>query len=451
MLSPGKIPESRLRYRAVLPTADLSAFPDSLRTIINNCHAHFLAEDRGHIRAANDQSHDSRATHFAQWLFSFDGVHPGFLQALSQNEALAIMGLYLRALLDGDNIKHRTDLGEDTLMGYVRAAAQYLETQYGIDVPIFLQSGQSRQRNHFHPYLADLIAQRRTWAKKRDKREALTGAMLDSMLELAVLPSSGGVLGEAAAVYDWARFGLYTGSRLGEYGQSKPKGRAPLDWHATIPHNTNVPQEWRGKPIAFLESDFEFFDLNWIQLSVDSVLQHPGSAEKIRVRFRYDKGKINFHFRTFKRIHGNHLCCVKAALSIIRRHRRLGRSPDLPMGVFRDAQGNICTIRGKHMERNIQQACVYTYQDPEHYLRRRIKLLQSHSIRIFACVALLNAGVSIDDIAYRLRWNSDAIKQYLRDCHRIIDYLTQQSILGAFHDERHPDTQPSDSTDHDPE
>jgi hypothetical protein len=347
------------------------------------------------------------------------------------------MGAYLRALLSGDNLKNKKDLSDDTLMGYVRAAAQHLETHYRITVPIFLQSGASRQQNHIHPYLSDLLAQRRTWAKKRPKREALTGAILDAMLELAS-DSPLALLSEEAAVYDWARFGLYTGSRLGEYAASKPPAGAPFDWHATIPNNDDVPIEWRGKPIAFIEEDFEFYDDHWTSLPLDEVLDDPSIAEIIRVRFRYDKGKVNFHFRTFKRVHGNHLCCVKAAISIIRRHRRLGRNPALPLGVFRDSAGNTCTLRGKHMERQIRQGCEFAYPDPNHFLRKRIKLLQSHSIRIFACVALLNAGVSIDDIVYRLRWNSDAVKQYLRDCHRMIDHLTQQAILGAFHDERSP-------------
>jgi DNA-binding CsgD family transcriptional regulator len=127
---------------------------------------------------------------------------------------------------------------------------------------------------------------------------------------------------------------------------------------------------------------------------------------------------------------------VKAAISIIRRHRLLGRSPALPLGAFRNADAKICTIRGKHMEKHIQNGCRHAYPDPAHYLRMRIKLLQSHSIRIFACVALLNAGESVEDIAYRLCWNSDAVKQYIRDCHRLVDHMTQQALLGAFHDER---------------
>jgi hypothetical protein len=179
------------------------------------------------------------------------------------------MGAYLRALLSGDNIKRRSDLSDDTLMGYVRAGAQYLETTHHITVPIFLQTGASRQQNHAHTYLSDLLSQRRTWTKKRDKREALTGTLLDAMLELASRDPAA-LLSEAAAVYDWARFGLYTGSRLGEYGQSKPTARAPLDWFATIPDNADVPLEWRGRPIAFLECDFEFFDSRWRCMPLDT-------------------------------------------------------------------------------------------------------------------------------------------------------------------------------------
>jgi hypothetical protein len=52
------------------------------------------------------------------------------------------------------------------------------------------------------------------------------------------------------------------------------------------------------------------------------------------------------------------ITCVKAAISTIRRHRALGRSPALPLGVFLDQDGTTVTIRVKHMERAIRNGCI---------------------------------------------------------------------------------------------
>jgi hypothetical protein len=164
----------------------------------------------------------------------------------------------MKALKDGDNYKKRDDLSNDTIMGYARAAAMYLETEYKIIVPLYLHSGGTQKQNTLNPFLADLLVQRRTWKKKRNKKEPITGAMLDAMLQLAASDTRG-VISESAAVYDWCRFGLFTGSRLGEFAQSKPPKGAPADWYAAIPNSNDVPREWRGRPIAFIEEDFSFY------------------------------------------------------------------------------------------------------------------------------------------------------------------------------------------------
>ena len=58
------------------------------------------------------------------------------------------------------------------------------------------------------------------------------------------------------AVYDWIRLGFFTGSRISKYGQYKiPKGKR----FAIIP-GTNDAGLWKGRPIAFIVTDIEFFD-----------------------------------------------------------------------------------------------------------------------------------------------------------------------------------------------
>ena len=130
---------------------------------------------------------------------------------------------------------------------------------------------------------------------------------------------------------------------------------------------------------------------------------------------------------------GCFLCPVKAALSIIQRAHRLQVPPDEPLGVYRkNASGTYAFLQGAHVVSVMRKACVAAHPDPDHYLRLHIKRLVSHSNRVTAAVALYNAGVPIEDISFRLRWNSDAVKFYLRDCYRTIGDLTQRALMGAL-------------------
>jgi hypothetical protein len=117
------------------------------------------------------------------------------------------------------------------------------------------------------------------------------------------------------------------------------------------------------------------------------------------------------------------------------------------MGVFLAMNSQMYTIRGHHVRDFLQEACVRAYLNPNHYLRLHIKELQAHSLRITACVALDNAGVSHETIAFRLRWNSDAVKGYLRDCYRHIGDLTAKSVSGLI---SHADISPASLPGHTP-
>jgi hypothetical protein len=157
-------------------------------------------------------------------------------------------------------------------------------------------------------------------------------------------------------------------------------------------------------------------------------------AEFLHVQFRFDKSANNFTKRKFQRQPGSPLCPVAAALSILRRADMLGIPADFPIGAFRSIGSSSDTftfLTGDDVSRVMQKACVLAYPNPDHYMRRHIQLIQSHSNRITAAVALFNAGVSIPTIAHRLRWSEESVQFYLRDCFRAIGPLTQKAILGS--------------------
>ena len=337
------------------------------------------------------------------------------------------MAAYALCVTDGDTIKSQRVISEDTLVGYLNAAALWLQLHFQIQTPMYQGSGKSKQ---LHPFLAEIVRQRRTWRRPQEKKEPISQEILEwmrSAVAQAIAAHDSHSLDLLASVFDWISLAVFTGSRVSEYAQSKiPKGCR----FATIP-NVSEAGLWAGQPFAFVEADFTFYDKNRRRVTFEIALS--GAAEEIHIRFRYDKSKENFTIRKFRRMHGCFLCPVKSGLSIVQRARRLRVPPDEPLGIFRrDSSGAYAFLKSTHIVSILRRACVQAHPDPQHYLRIHVKRLVSHSNRVTAAVALYNAGVPVEDISFRLRWNSDAVKFYLRDCYRTIGHLTERALVGAL-------------------
>ena len=348
------------------------------------------------------------------------------------------MGLYLEDLLEGDNLVNRTNLADDTIANYLRSAAAWLKLECHVVVPLYTNGDGSRKSDKLDPYLGELLGQRRIWRKAKSKKEPITGEIVDAMADMAAESRSlYGDSGEDAVLYDICRLGTFTGSRLAEYGQSAVPAGSPSDYWNPIPESRDVPDEERGKPCAFVADDFEFYTVDHLRISHAEALQDLSLAEFVHVTFRYDKSSHNFIRRKFKRYRGHHLCPVKTVLSMVRRYyvRAPAISPDAPLGMFVGRNKRVYSIRGHHVQGFMKRACERAYPDPNHYMRIHIDRLMSHSLRVMAAVALDNAGVDLDDIVFRLRWNSDAVKAYLRECHKFIGDLTEKAIIGAYADD----------------
>jgi hypothetical protein len=331
----------------------------------------------------------------------------------------------------------RNDVSDDTVRQYLSAAVALLRTTFALDVPIFDSMGNTTRSDKLHPYLAEILASRRNWKKPQPKKEPLSGGALDSMLSLAhaaELSNKRGWLSRDSVLYDFCVFSLFTGSRLAEYGQSGlPKG-SPSDGWNTIPDSPDVPTEWRGMPMAFIASDFSYFDKQHRIVTHLDALANPSRVRQVHIRFRYDKSSFNFTIRKFRTVSGHHLCPVKSSLRILERAYigKLVTPSSEPLGMFLGDNGQRYSIRGHHVAKFLQHATLMAHPDPSHYMHKNAHRIVAHSLRVSACVALHNAGVSLDDITFRLRWNSDAVKAYIRDCARTIDELTGRVISGAY-------------------
>jgi hypothetical protein len=75
----------------------------------------------------------------------------------------------------------------------------------------------------FSPQTTDSTS--RLWRKPRDRTKPFTLAMFETLLQEMQLFTnpSGTFISPLHAIFDWTHLGLFTGSRLGKYGQSWQK------------------------------------------------------------------------------------------------------------------------------------------------------------------------------------------------------------------------------------
>jgi hypothetical protein len=279
----------------------------------------------------------------------------------------------------------------------------------------------------FHPFLREQLTQQASWGKPRDRIEPFTAAKeINSSTD-----SSGTFISPLHAIFDWMCLGLFTGSRLGEYGQSwRTKG----SWYNTVPQSINAGK-WAGTSIAFIAADFIFFTSNLIVIPHNKVspFHAKHAVLAIQICFRFDKLKDNFTIRKFSFLAHPFLNPVDARVSIIRRAQSLGVPTHEPLRVFQTSSATeFSFITAKTVTDVMHHACVVAYPGPQHYLQRNIKSLVAHSNQVTATVCLQQGGTSNDKIAFRLCWKPARVPIYLRDCFQAVGATLQKALTGAY-------------------
>jgi DNA-binding NarL/FixJ family response regulator len=64
-------------------------------------------------------------------------------------------------------------------------------------------------------------------------------------------------------------------------------------------------------------------------------------------------------------------------------------------------------------------------------MRQHIDRIVAHSNRVTACLALNQAGVALEDIAFRLHWQVPSVQFYMRESYSKLGELTQKAVAGA--------------------
>jgi hypothetical protein len=112
---------------------------------------------------------------------------------------------------------------DQTICGYVNAAANVFTVLTHHRCIIYDPVPLHQRQPSFHPLLKEQLNQQANWSKPRTHIKPLTASMFDALFKEIQSSSdpSGTFLSPLYAVFDWTHLGLFTGSQLGKYGQSR--------------------------------------------------------------------------------------------------------------------------------------------------------------------------------------------------------------------------------------
>ena len=288
-----------------------------------------------------------------------------------------MIGAYLRDLRHGHNINSMPSLRSKTLSNYLQSAATALSLFRTDEKPfsIYTSATANTANPSLHPFLAEQLRQRSTWSQPSEKKEPYTYDMF-LVLHSRRTSTFADSISKEAAVYDWARLGCFTGSRLSEYGQSKvPKGQR----YATVPRSPDTGI-WGGSPIAFIRSDFTYYDVHGLLLSA-AVLYATFRAKaiaEVHIRFRFDKSADNFSVRKFSNTNHHILNPVAATISILIRADHLRIPASEPIGGFVGTKYPYLFLSDRHITSVMRLACTLAYPHQAGEISRILYKFQSN-------------------------------------------------------------------------
>jgi hypothetical protein len=342
-----------------------------------------------------------------------------------------LLGAFLTEVKNGNNLSNSKISGQ-TLRNYVRAATDCFSLLTGTPLTIIDPTTNLQKKAYLHPYIHELISQRAAWSQPTPRKEPYTYRMLATQatfLATSTLSPNKTFLTQEYVVWDWLRLGIFTGSRLSEYGQSNlRRGQR----YQVIPSSEDTGI-WAGQPLAFIRADFTFYDANDCLIAHEDIFHCHRKKQimMVHIRFRYDKSADNFSTRKFPSSTDAILNPVDATVSILHRAAILGIAPNEPIGVY-GGKLRYCFLRDSHVRDILRRICIRTYPDTTHYLRVHIQRLVPHSNRVTAAVCLQMGGATLADIAFRLRWHITSVPTYLRECFQEVGPIMEQAIVGAF-------------------
>ena len=287
----------------------------------------------------------------------------------------------------------------------------------------------------YAPLLQRVFDHSRKWTpSKRPERQAITLAVLLNLCTSVPL-AAGAELALSATIRDAAILATFTGSRISEYAQSQVEPGTPF---RAVPRSA-ASGAAGDHPLAFERDDFSFYSAAGVEVNTG----HISAPRYVRVLFRFSKGTTrSFAYRMFASIPNSALCPVAAASRIVRRWSTLRLGPGTPLLCYLppSQKSPPMFLLDKQVTLALRQAVCRVYPSPRHILRQHLSSISSHSLRVFACLCLKTAGWDEEAISHQLRWNSDAVKYYIRQSLIQVDAVSASLFHSAFVEVTTPQT-----------
>ena len=306
-----------------------------------------------------------------------------------------IVAIYIGYLTSGVNFKNKASLRSNTIKGYATGINSLFALR-GMEAPIILSDP-----NNMAGILINNLIKEEDIARQRSP--------LDSKMYTEMLRRSNASLSldsEHRTLFDATTIGRYLGPRVSEFAQTTDK---TVDYHV-YPSGRKVIK-------AFIANDFQFIDVTGqvitglIDTSIDVV-------DRVRVTWRIQKNRQNNQKVTLSCDKANPtICPVLAALRLVLRARRLSQPDSMPVACYLK-KDTLAYLTGSRIALHFRAAAKAVRPNISKDEEQRYS---AHSLRVWACVLLDEAGKSPDYIKKRLRWMGDSFRMYLRDTHVIQD------------------------------
>ncbi len=216
-------------------------------------------------------------------------------------------------------------------------------------------------------------------------------------------------------LFDVMALGHYIGPCLSKYAQTT---NDKVDYH-TYPSDTTVIK-------AFIANNFIFYNDSIIKELNNDSLQ---LACSVKITWWIQKNHQNGQSITLAAESDQpKICPVCSAMQLVLRARRLNQLDDMPIALYKTKKGKVIYLTGDKFAELLQKAIKKVRPDttPD-----KLNRYSTHSLQVWACILLDEAGKWPDYIKMRLCWLGDSFRMYLRDT-AIIQHQHVDTLLAAL-------------------
>ena len=313
-----------------------------------------------------------------------------------------IMRRYVTFLLDGNTINN-IPIRTGTIEGYLRAVNDHFDEH---DMPLPFS------RRHKKQQATKLLLAQEKVQSAPARRQPLNDAMLEKMRHLAKEDH----FSFRACIWEFTALGKFGGFREQEFAMEK---RFVIR-HYLLPNGDKIVR-------AFVMRNFIFYADELVRIPLEDALRDRAQVQRTGHQYDIQKNRQNGQIIAYVRVTSHpEYCPVEIGLNICERALQLGQGHDDPLCVYRNEQGHKSYLTGSDITkyyRFIAQLVMPNISGAE------LKLISTHSLRVYACVILSEAGKQGPYIKLRLRWLSNCFEVYLRNT----------TLIAVQHAEAHSD------------